>query len=276
MEGIHRFQLYHDRKNGFMTLKQFVNHPVFSWFILGVILFNSALIGIGTYVEYPIMHILEKICVWIFLVEIVLKFIVRDSTKAFVSDAWNIFDVIIVASAFIPNVSSMATILRILRVFRIFRLVKGVSEMRLIVNVLIKSTRSMTYISMLMFICFYVYAIIAVELFGETQAAYSTLHESFFSLFRSLTAEDWTDLRYEGVEKSDYWLVTLFHVSWIILRPFLLINLVVGAVINNYNEVQEIEKHEELVLDDVDKRIIELSSELQTLLTVRAQKANGI
>ena len=70
--------------------------------------------------------------------------------------------------------------------------------------------------------------------------------------------------------------MTLFHVSWIILSTFLLINLVVGAVINNYNEVQEIEKHEELGLDDVDKRIIELSSELQTLLTVRAQKANGI
>ena len=257
-----------------MTLKQFVNHPYFSWFILAIIVLNAALIGIGAYVDYAALHWIETICIWIFLVEIILKFIVRDSNRVFFGDGWNIFDIIIVTSAFIPNVSSMGTALRILRVFRIFRLVKGVSEMRLIVNVLIKSIRSMTYISMLMFICFYVYAIMGVELFGSTQVEYGTLHEAFFSLFRSLTAEDWTDLRYDGLEKSDYWLVTLFHVSWIVLSTFLLINLVVGAVINNYNEVQEIEKHEKLGLTDVDKRIIELSSELKTLLTVRAIREN--
>ena len=134
----------------------------------------------------------------------------------------------------------------------------------------------MTYISLLMFICFYVYAIMAVELFGPTQAEYATLHESFFSLFRSLTAEDWTDLRYDGLGGANYWLVTLFHVSWIILSTFLLINLVVGAVINNYNEVQEIEKHEKLGLNDVDKQIIEASKKLQHLLAIRQAKENGL
>ena len=67
---------------------------------------------------------------------------------------------------------------------------------------------------------------------------YGTLHEAFFSLFRSLTCEDWTDLRYDGLPHGNYWIVTVYHVSWIMLSTFLLINLVVGAVLNNYQEVQ--------------------------------------
>ena len=59
-----------------------------------------------------------------------------------------------------------------------------------------------------------------------------------------------------------------------VLATFLLVNLVVGAVINNYHEVQEIEKHQNSTASDIDKRIIELSKELQTLLQVRAARSD--
>jgi voltage-gated sodium channel len=257
-----------------MSVKQLVDHPVFTWGVLGVIAFNAVLIGIGTYFESPVLGTLEWMCVWIFVIEIALKFYARTSTKEFFFDGWNLFDLVIVGSAFVPNISGAATVLRVLRIFRILRLVKGIDELRLIVNVLVRSLQSMAYIALLMFICFYVYAIVAVELFGPTQAEYATLHEAFFSLFRSLTAEDWTDLRYDGVAQSNYWLVTAFHVSWVILATFLLINLVVGAIINNYQEVQEIEKHSKSNASEIDKRIIEISQELNELLKARAGKTD--
>ena len=63
-----------------------------------------------------------------------------------------------------------------------------------------------------------------------------------FTLFRILTAEDWTDVRYNLIYASELKLVTsskttitLYHVSWVILSAFLLLNLVVGAILNNYN-----------------------------------------
>ena len=255
-----------------MKVRELVDKPAFAWTILGVIVFNGVLIGVGTYKTYPIFGVLEWICVWIFVVELVLKFYAADSSKTFLREPWNVFDLIIVGSAFVPNVSSATTVLRILRVLRIFRLVKGVRELRLIVDVLARSLHSMMYIALLMFICFYVYAVMAVELFGATQVEYATLHEAFFSLFRSLTAEDWTDLRYDGVTAGNYWLVTTFHVSWILLSTFLLVNLVVGAVINNYQEVQEIEKHAKSSASDLDKRIMELSRELESLLRIRATR----
>lgn len=252
-----------------MNTKAIINSNAFARTILGVILFNAVLIGVSTYHSPPLLKTLEWVCIWIFVLELGLKFYARQSTAAFFKSGWNVFDLIVVGSAFIPNISTVATLLRVLRVFRILRLVDGLEELRLIVNVLIRSLKSMMYIALLMFICFYIYAVLGVELFGVGQPMeYGTLHEAFFSLFRSLTCEDWTDLRYNGLPHGNYWVVTVFHVTWIMISTFLLINLVVGAVLNNYQEAhtQEIKKKQEAEPESLDSKIAQLSKELNQLL----------
>ena len=116
----------------------------------------------------------------------------------------------------------------------------------------------------------YMYAIIGVTLFknpnynnsGHLEITvsnpdpYGDLGEAFFTLFRILTAEDWTDLRYnmlnnehtitdnKNVTASNVpnWIKTFYHVSWIIISSYLLMNLVIGAIVNNFNEVMETQK----------------------------------
>lgn len=141
-----------------------------------------------------------------------------------------------------------------MRVFRILRLVKTLPELKVIVSVLLKSLKSLGYTFILLFIFMYMYAIMGVILFrGGPVAAngptvgptspdpYGTIAESFFTLFRVMTGEDWTDLRYNmlggQVVGATDWLITAYHVSWLGLSAFLLINLVVGAVVNNYDQV---------------------------------------
>ena len=75
---------------------------------------------------------------------------------------------------------------------------------------------------------------------------YGTLHESMFTLFRILTGEDWTDVRYNLITASELGLinvskpvVTLYHVLWFCISAFLLLNLLVGAILNNYNVVRQ-------------------------------------
>ena len=158
-----------------------------------------------------------------------------------------------------------------MRVFRVLRLIKVIPELRLIVSVLWKSLASMTYIAALMVIVFYIYAVIAVKFFGETQPEnYGTLHESLFSLFRSMTAEDWTDLRYAGLASGDWFWVTIFHVTWILLSTFIILNLIVGAIINNYHEVQEIEGRKKIDATERDARIMDLMEELRDLMEAKA------
>lgn len=250
-----------------VSLKRFVHSPFFAHFILGVIVFNAVLIGAETYIHLPVLRLLERICVAIFVAEIALKFTYADSRRAYLRDGWNWFDIIVVGSALLPSVSGAVSALRILRVLRVLRLVNGVPELRMIVSVLARSISSMTYIRLLMLIVFYVYAVAGVVLFGQRQPEFANLHEAFFTLFRLLTADNWTDLRYASLSHANWWLVTLYYISWIVFSTFLLINLLVGAIINNYQEVQEIEQRRHL--DDQERRILELSEELNHLLRRR-------
>jgi voltage-gated sodium channel len=75
---------------------------------------------------------------------------------------------------------------------------------------------------------------------------FGTLHESMFTLFRVMTGDDWTDVRYNllsarecGLLKVPPAAITLYHVCWFVISAFLLLNLVVGAILNNYQIVME-------------------------------------
>ena len=79
---------------------------------------------------------------------------------------------------------------------------------------------------------------------------YGDIPEAFFTLFRALTGEDWTDLRYNLVTASQLGLIhvspsviTGYHVLRFCLAALLLLNLVTGAVIDNYQlSIDEEEK----------------------------------
>lgn len=244
----------------------------FNWFIAAVIVFNAVLIGIDTYPISETAHhwlvLLETACLAIFIIEIALKFTFSHTKVGYFKDGWNIFDIIVVGGALIPAAGGFAPVLRVLRVFRVLRLVKVLPELRLIISVLYRSVASMAYIAVLMIIVFYIYAVLAVNFFGGAQPDnYGTLHEALFSLFRSMTAEDWTDLRYEGLTEGASWFwVTIFHVSWILISTFIILNLIVGAIINNYHEVQQTEKRQNASIADREERIILLMVELKQLL----------
>ena len=244
----------------------------FELFITGIIILNSVLIGVETYTDNLTVKMIQQGILYIFTFEILMRFIAAKSIKEFFCDGWNVFDLTLVLIGYIPETlfasASMMTALRVLRVFRILRLLRASKEIKLIVTVLVKSMTSMFYNLVLFLIFVYLYAIAGVSMFrlpnpstleGEQLANYDKymevapnapsnspdpfgdLGEAIFTLFRELTGEDWTDLRYNHITASEYGLIhvnsaviTTYHVSWFCLAAFLLLNLVTGAVINNY------------------------------------------
>ena len=244
----------------------------FELFITGIIILNSVLIGVETYTDNLTVMMIQQGILYIFTFEILMRFIAARSIKEFFCDGWNVFDLTLVLIGYIPETlfasASMMTALRVLRVFRILRLLRASKEIKLIVTVLVKSMTSMFYNLILFLIFVYLYAIAGVSMFrlpdpttleGEQLAKYEKLMEvapnapsnspdpfgdlgeAIFTLFRELTGEDWTDLRYNHITASEYGLIhvnstviTTYHVSWFCLAAFLLLNLVTGAVINNY------------------------------------------
>ena len=250
------------------------------WFEISitiVILVNSILIGIETYVSDPTIALIQKIVLGIFTVEIIARFIAADSIKEFFTNGWNIFDLSLVLIGYIPetlfaNGSAMMA-LRVLRVFRVMRLLRAAKGIKVMVSALVKSFSALFYNLIFFLIFVYLFAIVGVSLFklpdpatlsgqdlaqyeklmevapnspGNSPDPYGTLDEAMFTLFRALTGEDWTDLRYNlntaselGVIKVNTIVVTTFHVIWFILSAFLLLNLVVGAIVNNYQAAME-------------------------------------
>ncbi|MGB2578692.1 voltage-gated sodium channel [Elusimicrobium simillimum] len=257
---------------------------IFEMFINFIIVVNCILIGVETYHKTPAIHMVQQLCVMIFVVEITLRYIAADSMKEFFKNGWNVFDLTLVLISLVPESlighSAAVTSLRIFRVFRVLRLMRTSNEVKLIVSVLVRSLKALTYNAFFFFIFLYLFAIIGVTIFkmptaeagGAEMAAklqahyavapnspeispdpYGTLHESMFTLFRVTTGEDWTDIRYNLIEASRSGLihvpatiVTLFHVFWFCISAFLLLNLLVGAVVNNYqiimNEMREAEE----------------------------------
>ena len=267
------------------TCKNIASNKWFEYSIFLVILINSILIGVETYHSSEAIQMVQTIILGIFTVEIIIRFIAADSVVSFFKDGWNIFDLSLVLIGYIPEhmVSNAQTVLalRVLRMFRLLRLLRAAKEVKLIVTVLVKSLTAMFYNLILFLIFIYLYAVIGVSMFrlpnpdtleGQERMNYErfveeaphapsnspdpfgTLGEAMFTLFRELTGEDWTDLRYNhitayehGVLKVNPTIITTYHVSWFCLAAFLLLNLVTGAVINNYQiaiEHQEKRKKE--------------------------------
>lgn len=257
-----------------------VESAAFNRLVVAIILLNALLIGASTYSsEVDTLHllgVLEHLCLLFYCVEILLRFISRESSRTFFRDAWTIFDLIIIFAAFIPASSGIGPVLRVLRVFRVLRLVKTIPELRLIVTVLVRSVVSMKHVGLLAAILFYVYAVIGVKLFGTAthpmQPYFSSIHEACFTLFRVLTGDGWTQMRYDlGGAGHPLGAMTAYLVSWIIIATFLLVNLIVGAVINNYQKVQEIEDHQARAPDTSEARLRKLVQELQSILEARRE-----
>ena len=252
--------------------KQVCENKWFEIAIMLIIIINSVLIGVELCVDSEPIRLIQKIILGIFTIEILLRFIAADSVVSFFKNGWNLFDLTLVLIGYIPTNAAVGgstlMALRVLRVFRILRLLRAAKEIKLIVTVLTKSMSAMFYNMVLFLIFMYLYAVIGVSIFKlpdpnklsgndklnyekymekaphaptNSPDPYGNLAEASFTLFRAMTGEDWTDLRYNlstasecNVIKVSPSVVTFFHVSWFCLAAFLLLNLVTGAIINNY------------------------------------------
>jgi len=277
-----------------LALHQITCARWFTLFITFLIVVNCLLISVELDYPNPLVIRIQEIIVYLFLIEILVRWFGRKNNSEYFSDKWNYFDVFLVALAFVPEDAiknpELLTSLRILRVFRVFRLIKAFPELQIVSRVLFRSISSLTSVCFLMIIIMYLYSIMGVILFrGKSQVVtgignagdpFGNVLEAMFSMFRVLTGEDWTDLRYDllvGQSEQGQFLITTFFISFYVIAAFLLINLVVGAVCNNYdtvvqdyheNDNDNEEEAEVVILEKLD----EISSRLSQLEKARNLK----
>jgi voltage-gated sodium channel len=220
-------------------------------FIMALIVLNAVTLGMETdhtVMEKwgPILHVIDRSVLAVFVIELTARLIVYRA--AFFLDGWNIFDFIVVGIALAPATEALS-VLRSLRVLRILRLITAVPTLRRVVAGLIASLPGMGSIVLLIGLIFYVWAVMAVNLYGEEfPQLFGTLPRSLFTLFTIMTLEGWVDQVVRPImEKHPY--AWTFFIPFIIVTTFTVLNLfigiIVGAMQSEYAKTEAAERQAE-------------------------------
>lgn len=250
-------------------MKDFFESTFFNRFIISIILINSILIGaetspiimnsIGPYIDFIDLFILV-----LFTLEIILKIFVYRTD--FFKSSWNLFDFFIVAISLVPAAGSFS-VFRSLRIVRTLRLLKSIPKLRLIIESLLKSIPSIGWITVLLSIVFYTFAVIGVNIFGDGYPKYfGDLGSAFFTLFQIMTLESWSSAIarpiMDGVPFAG-----LYFISFILIATYTTLNIFIAIVVNTMNEVslKDLKEEEEHIKDFVQEENDKLKLQLNQL-----------
>ncbi len=260
------------------------DNKAFELFVIGVIIFSSLMIGIQTYELDPWVdggiRFLDYAVTLFFVLEISIRMAAEDRLRDFFKKGWNVFDFIIVAISLIPlDDSEYAMIARMLRLFRVMRLISFIPELRVLVSALISALPRMGYVALLMFIIFYLYAVIGNLLYANLNPVlWGDLGVSLLTLFRVATFEDWTDVMYEAM--TLYSLSWIYFITFIFFSAFVFLNMMIGIVVevldeehkkmdaeNNADKIAEEKEEKEAYTKRMESEMAALHQKLDLLLT---------
>ena len=219
----------------------------FQRFILVLILLAGVLVGLETHAGFvarfgEVLHVIDRAILVLFVLELVIRIGVHGAQPwRFFRDPWNVFDFAIVAVCVLPLQAQYSAVLRLARVLRVLRLITAVPRLQLLVNALLRSLPSMTYVALLLCLLFYVYAVLAVGIFGRADPAhFGSLGASALTLFQIVTLEGWAEImRTQLAEGSSPALTITFFVSFILLGTMITLNLLIGVIVTGMDEARQ-------------------------------------
>ena len=219
-----------------IRFNQIKSHKVFEISIITIIVISAIAVGARSYPLTPAtlqtLAIIDYAITIVFCVEIGIRMLAEERVPDFFRSGWNIFDFTIVAVSVIPITGMQAVwVARLLRIFRVLRLIVYVSELRRIIDTLLKALPRIGYVLLLMFVLMYMYGTLGNMYFKEINPVlWGNVSISMLTLFRVLSLEDWTDVMYETMEV--YPLSWIYYVTFIFLITFIFLNIMVAIVID--------------------------------------------
>jgi len=222
------------------------------WFratMVAVILLAGVLAGLETSAALMasyggLFRALDVAVLGLFISEIALKMLAQGRRPMrFFRDGWNVFDFVIVALCLVPGTGSFGTVFRLARVLRVLRLVTALPKLQLLVGALLKSLSAMGYVSLLLSLLFYIYAVAGVHLFGQSDGDFGTLGTALLTLFRIVTLDNWGDIYNRAAEHAPVIKVAIYFVTFIVFGTMIILNLFIGVILNTMSETHaEIEQ----------------------------------
>jgi hypothetical protein len=237
-----------------------------------VVLLNVAFIGMEHYDQSDrfttAMYGANIIFLACFVVEAIVKLLAYG--HRYFWDGWNRFDFFLIIIGFVdvavdgifPINFSILRVLRIFRIMRMLALVKRAKEVRVLLETLWYSLPSLANIGALFILIFFIYAVLGMQLFALVKRQrgltddtnFETFLNSFLFLVQLTTMDNWGIVMFATMNTDDCGPSTnteewddcgvvyapLFYLSFIILSAFVMVNLFIAIIIDNFNITQQL------------------------------------
>ncbi|XP_052566643.1 voltage-dependent calcium channel type A subunit alpha-1 isoform X3 [Culex pipiens pallens] len=258
---------YHNQGKEFEKSLKYLNMGFTGMFSVETIL---KIIGFGVkFHDAPptlidILSFMNLVFTFFFLLETIMK-LIAFGCKNFFKDPWNIFDFITVIGSIIDALvlelgenSFNVGFLRLFRAARLIKLLRQGYTIRILLWTFVQSFKALPYVCLLIAMLFFIYAIIGMQVFGnielEPESAI-TRHNNFRSfvqglmlLFRCATGESWPNIMLACLkgrpcdpranktnETCGSTLAYAYFVSFIFFCSFLMLNLFVAVIMDNFD-----------------------------------------
>ncbi|KAM6233253.1 LOW QUALITY PROTEIN: voltage-dependent P/Q-type calcium channel subunit alpha-1A [Porphyrio hochstetteri] len=249
---------------------QFVVSPPFEYTIMAMIALNTIVLMMKFYdasdAYENVLKMFNNVFTSLFSLECLLK-IMAFGVLNYFRDAWNIFDFVTVLGSItdilVTEFGNNFINLSFLRLFRAARLIKLLRQgytIRILLWTFVQSFKALPYVCLLIAMLFFIYAIIGMQVFGnigieeEDEESAITQHNNFRTffqalmlLFRSATGEAWHEImlsclsgkpcdQNSGIKEDECGneFAYFYFVSFIFLCSFLMLNLFVAVIMDNF------------------------------------------
>uniref|UniRef100_A0AAQ4RDZ7 Calcium channel, voltage-dependent, N type, alpha 1B subunit, a n=1 Tax=Gasterosteus aculeatus aculeatus TaxID=481459 RepID=A0AAQ4RDZ7_GASAC len=254
-----------DKQSFQYKMWKFVVSPPFEYSIMIMIALNTIVLmmkfhGAPDFYEAMLKN-LNIVFTTLFSLECILK-IIAFGPLNYLRDAWNVFDFVTVLGSITDILVTEINLLNLsfLRLFRAARLIKLLRQgytIRILLWTFVQSFKALPYVCLLIAMLFFIYAIIGMQVFGnialnEDTAInhhnnFRTFLQALMLLFRSATGEAWHEIMLSCLSQracdarsgshgnecgSDF--AYFYFVSFIFLCSFLMLNLFVAVIMDNF------------------------------------------
>ena len=210
--------------------------------IFTIICIDSTMMGVATFDfvndnDFAV-YVFETISfafLIVYTVECALELFHRGFSKF--TDPWFVFDFFIVVTSWLLDLLQVGKAFRefrAVRVVRAFRLVSALNTLRDLVIALGTAIPRVSRVLPLIFLIFYIYAVLFVELFRDVQfddgyQYFGRLDYALFTCLEMMTMQ-WAEIAREAMEKSDQWWAHVLFVIFVATSGFLFFDLIKAIV----------------------------------------------
>ncbi len=243
-------------------LLNFVTSKGFHIFVLCLILLNAIVIGCQTSKELMAdygrsLDYAEYLILVVFVFEIICKILAKG--KGYFKRGWDIFDFTVIMISLLPHAADLS-IFRSFRILHSFEVFQVSPHMLQIIRALRHIGPNLLNLFLLMFVSFYILAVIGVELYGQAFPKYfGTLPWSLYTLFKLMVYDEFGKITYQVLQVYPYsW---IYFLTVIIILAFVLINLFIAIV------VTAIQRSLDVDTDPIEEKVTQEMAMIKNLQT---------